>query len=137
MGLIILVLVSSLQSCSNEDNNTISDSPQKEITSINIEKKWIIAHFSFSENCKANDRDQYQKSALEITLKANNYKGIDKYSLKEYQGKFKLEGSLLSLTENNTDEVRKFKIIELLGNEMKLEALNNENILEIELVSFE
>ncbi len=91
MGLIILVLVSSLQSCSNEDNNTISDSPQKEITSINIEKKWIIAHFSFSENCKANDRDQYQKSALEITLKANNYKGIDKYSLKEYQGKFKLE----------------------------------------------
>lgn len=134
MGLIVLAC--SLQSCSNEDNNTISDSPQKEITSINIEKKWIVTHFSFTEDCKANDRDQYQKSALEITLKANNYTAVDNYSQKEYQGNFKLEGNIISLVEKNSEEVRKFKIIELVGNEMRVEALNNKNILEIELVSF-
>ncbi|UVD79215.1 hypothetical protein NWE55_13940 [Myroides albus] len=134
---VCLVLVGmTLQSCSAEDNNMVDTNPAKEVKSVNIEKKWIAAHFNFTPECDRVSKEAYQKSSIEISLKNGTFTAVDQYSLKQSKGVYVLEGNRLTMKSDRGNTFI-YKIVELNQRDAVVEAIGDKNILSIELVSFE
>lgn len=142
MNLVAGVLLVSMNflfvGCSNaDDNNIVEVNPKMEISSVNLERNWIAAHFAFSQDCKAVNRAAYQKSSVEISLEGERFNAVDKYSLQEYSGSWKLKGKMIIAFLDNQEDSLRYKIVELKKNEMIVEPLDHSDLIEIELVSFD
>ncbi len=142
MNLVVGVLLVSMNflfvGCSNADDNNIVDvNPKMEVSNINLGKNWIAAHFAFSENCGAAVRAAYQKSSLHISLEEDRFYAIDQYSLKEYEGSWELVGNIIKAVLDDSGKEFRYKILELNKKDMIVEPLDQKELLEIELVSFD
>lgn len=131
-------LGSVLMSCSSDErNNEMEINSVKSLKNSSLEKNWIAAHFVFDESCKGAKRLAYQLSSVHIELKENTFKAVDKYSLSEDEGSWKLEGDLIYMSSASFGENVQFKIKELKNNELIVEVLNHDDLKEIELVTFD
>ncbi|WP_158960792.1 hypothetical protein [Myroides fluvii] len=131
-------LGSVLMSCSSDErNNEMEINSVKSLKNSSLEKNWIAAHFVFDESCKGAKRLAYQLSSVHIVLKENTFKAVDKYSLSEDEGSWKLEGDLIYMSSASFGENVQFKIKELKNNELIVEVLNHDDLKEIELVTFD
>jgi hypothetical protein len=138
VGVLVLSLSLLFVSCSADDsNNLVNNNPSMTVSSINIEKKWIVAHYDFEEGINRNHKEAYQKSAIEIDImNGGNYKSIDKYSLKKSKGQWILNGDVISLSDSATGEVLRYKIEELNRADAIISPVGCKEISRIELVSF-
>lgn len=141
MNLVVGVLLVSVNflfvGCNNADDNNIVDvNPKMEINSVNLERKWIAAHFAFSQECQPSKRSAYQKSSIEISIDGERFHAIDQYSLKEQKGAWELNGKVIKAILDEGGE-KEYRIVELKKNELIVQPINHKDLIEIELVSFD
>ncbi|MEK6494425.1 hypothetical protein [Myroides odoratimimus] len=137
IGVLIIGMSSLLGSCSADDNNSLRVDKALSVNSINIEKTWVVAHFSFQEGVSRSHKERYQKSLIEIDImKGGKYQAIDKYSLEESKGNWVLEGEMISLENDADGEVKRYRIIDLSRAEALVSPINVKEISQMELVSF-
>lgn len=138
VGVLVLSLSSLFVSCSADDsNNLVNSNPPMSINNVSIEKKRIVAHYDFEADINRSHKEAYQKSAVQIDImKGGVYKSIDKYSLKKSDGQWVLNGDVISLSDNATGEVLRYKIEELNRADAIVSPVNCKEISRIELVNF-
>lgn len=138
VGVLVLSLSSLFVSCSADDNNNlVNRNPSMTVSGINIEKKWIVAHYDFEADVNRSHKEAYQKSCVEIDiLKGGDYKSIDKYSLKKSDGQWVLNGDVINLSDSATGEIKRYKIEELNRADAIISPIESKEISKIELVSF-
>lgn len=137
VGVLVLCLSVLSVSCSADDSLNVKNDAPMSVSGINIEKKWIVAHYDFEDGVNRNHKEAYQKSAVEIDLlTGGEYKVIDKYSLEKSKGQWTLNGDVISLSDNATGEVLRYKIEELNRADAIVSPINHKDISKIELVSF-
>lgn len=132
------ILPFCVSSCSSDElgnqKETIENSSLS-ITNSNIEKNWILSHFQFTEGCDSNVKLKYQLSMIHLELKNGIYKSVDNYALTQDQGTWTLEDNILKMTSTQDSKVTKYKIAKLSNREMLVEAIDDPNLLGIELIA--
>lgn len=137
VGVLVFGLSLLSVSCSADDSLNSKVETTQSVNSINIEKKWIVAHYDFEADVNRSHKETYQKSAVEIDImKGGVYNAIDKYSLEKTKGQWVLNGDVISLNDNATGEVLRYKIEELNRADAVISPVNHKDISKIELVSF-
>lgn len=137
VGVLVLCLSMLSVSCSADDSLNVKDENQLGVSGINIEKKWIVAHYDFEADVNRSQKEAYQKSAIEVDImKGGVYNAVDNYSLEKSNGQWVLNGDVISLSNTATGEVLRYKIEELNRADVKVSPINHKDISSIELVSF-
>ncbi|WP_121967026.1 hypothetical protein [Myroides sp. N17-2] len=137
VGVLVLGLSMLSVSCSADDSLNVKEETSLGVSGINIEKKWIVAHYDFEADVNRSEKEAYQKSAVEVDImKGGVYNAVDKYSLEKSNGQWVLNGDVISLSNTATGEVLRYKIEELNRADAKVSPINHKDISSIELVSF-
>lgn len=128
-----LLLITAL-SCSSDKQTNMQIDPPLEINAINIQKNWTVTYFEFTKECSKANRSKYQVSLIDINLDSSRYNAIDQYSLNKDSGSWSLNGDIVELISDSIATPLRFKIKQLLRNEMELEVLDHPDLLAVELV---
>ncbi|MCC9043254.1 hypothetical protein LNQ81_11290 [Myroides sp. M-43] len=137
VGVLVLSLSSLFVGCSADESYNLMKETPVTVSSINIEKKWIVAHYDFQAGIDRNHKEAYQKSAVEIDImKGGVYNAVDKYNLEKSKGQWELNGDVISFSDSATGIVLSYRIEELNRADATVSPVSCKEISRIELVSF-
>lgn len=123
--------------CSNDDSNNDKESnPKMELQEQNIQKKWIAAHFSFTEQGHS-ERDaklDIQKSFYVVEfLSDGKFKGVNKYDNSSYQGDYTFDKGILQIVLQDKDTYQ-FQVKDLRKKSMNLVVVGGKLVDSVEMI---